>query len=228
MNYLPLFIDLRDKPCLLVGGGEIARRKLELLLRAGAAVEIVAPAVGEETRALAQQHGVTVLERPFDEADAAGRYLLVAATDDTAVNEAVFRAGMARHTLVNSVDQPALSSAIFPAIVDRSPVLVAISTGGRSPTLARLVRSWIEARLPARLGNLATFIGERRDLVKQRLQGIPARPVATSHLRRSCRGGLSRRRRRRPAAFRYHAGRCRQRRCQTRTGGAGGRRPRRP
>jgi len=175
MDYLPLFIDLRDKPCLLVGGGEIARRKLELLLRAGAAVEIVAPAVAEETRTLAQRHGVTILERRFDDADAAGRYLLIAATDDAGVNEAVFQAGNARQTLVNSVDQPAISSAIFPALVDRSPVLVAISTGGRSPTLARLVRSWVEARLPARLGDLATFIGERRELVKQRLPGIPAR-----------------------------------------------------
>lgn len=175
MKYLPLFIDLRGKPCLLVGGGEIARRKLEALLRAGAAVEIIAPRLADATRTLAEEHGCTMTLRPFAADDVAGRYLVIAATDDHAVNRAVFDAGSARSTLVNSVDQPEISNAIFPALVDRSPVLVAISTGGRSPTLARLVRSWIEARLPSRLGDLAAFIGARRDVVKQRLPDVAAR-----------------------------------------------------
>jgi uroporphyrin-III C-methyltransferase / precorrin-2 dehydrogenase / sirohydrochlorin ferrochelatase len=175
MDYLPLFLDLRGRPCLLVGGGEIARRKLELLLRAGAGVEIVAPHLADATRELAEAHGVVVTQRVFDPADVAGRYLVVAATDDAEVNRSVFEAGNAAHTLVNSVDQPDISSAIFPALIDRSPVLVAVSTGGRSPTLARLVRSWIEARLPARLGALADFIGARRDRAKEGLADIPAR-----------------------------------------------------
>ncbi|MEQ8860144.1 MAG: siroheme synthase CysG [Pseudomonadales bacterium] len=175
MDYLPLFLDLRDRPVLLVGGGEIACRKLELLLRAGASVRIVAPTLGAQTRALAEAHHLDVQERPFAPSDVGGCYLVVAATDDGAVNESVFQAGSAIQTLVNSVDQPHISNAIFPALVDREPVLVAISTGGRSPTLARLVRSWIEARLPARLGVLARFIGARRDAVKHTLSGIPAR-----------------------------------------------------
>ncbi len=175
MDYLPLFVEIRDRPCLLVGGGEIARRKLELLLRAGAQVEIVAPALSPETRALAEAHGLAVRERAFQDADADGRYLIIAATNDTAVNASVFEAGNRRATLVNSVDQPGISSAIFPALVDRSPVQIAISTGGGSPTLARLVRSWIEARLPARLGALAAFIRDRRERVKQALPTIPAR-----------------------------------------------------
>ncbi len=175
MDYLPLFLDLRDKPVLLVGGGGVARRKLELLLRAGAAVEIVAPSLAAETRALIDAHEFTVHERPFAAEDVAGHYLIVAATNDAAVNESIFRAASARQVLVNAVDQPEFSSAIFPALVDRSPVLVAISTGGSSPTLARLVRSWIEARLPARLGHLARFIAARRERVKAALHGIPAR-----------------------------------------------------
>jgi len=175
MNYLPLFLALRDKPCLLVGGGEIARRKLELLLRAGARVEIVAPRLAAETLALAQSHGLSVQQRPFEDDDVKGRFLVIAATDDPAVNARVFQVGSEAFTLVNSVDQPDISNAIFPALIDRSPVLIAVSTGGRSPTLARLVRSWIEARLPARLGALADFIGDRRGAVKQALGSIPAR-----------------------------------------------------
>lgn len=175
MDYLPLFLEIRDRPCLLVGGGEIARRKLELLLRAGARVEIVAPELAPETRALADEHGLVVRQRRFEDGDADGRYLIVAATDDGSVNAQVFEAGSRRATLVNSVDQPGISSAIFPALVDRSPVQIAISTGGGSPTLARLVRSWIEARLPARLGALAAFIRDRRQRVKQALPTIPAR-----------------------------------------------------
>lgn len=163
MDYLPLFVDLRGRACLLVGGGEIAHRKLELLLRAGAVVEIVAPELADATATLAASHQLTVHRRPFRDADAAARFLIVAATDDATVNGAVFAAGSAHQTLVNSVDQPRLSSTIFPAIVDRSPVIVAVSTQGSSPTLARLVRSWIEARLPTRLGDLAAFIGTRRD-----------------------------------------------------------------
>jgi uroporphyrin-III C-methyltransferase/precorrin-2 dehydrogenase/sirohydrochlorin ferrochelatase len=116
-----------------------------------------------------------VQRRRFNSADVSGRYLVIAATNDPAVNARVFEAGSAVCTLVNSVDQPDVSSAIFPAIVDRSPVLVAVSTGGSSPTLARLVRSWIEARLPARLGALARFISSRRNAVKARLSGISAR-----------------------------------------------------
>ena len=175
MDYLPLFVDLRGRPCLLVGGGEVAHRKLTLLLRAGAAVEVIAPEVGHEVAALAEAHGLLVQRRGFEPADVAGRYLVIAATNDTGVNRRVFEAASLAHTLVNSVDQPAISSAIFPAIVDRSPVLVAVSTGGSSPTLARLVRGWIEARLPPRLGALAAFVGLRRDRVKAALPDVPAR-----------------------------------------------------
>lgn len=175
MKYLPLFVDLHERACLLVGGGEIARRKLDLLIRAGATVEIVAPELAPATEALAREHALTVIRRPFLPGDVSGRYLVVAATDDPAVNRQVFQAGEAARTLVNSVDHPALSNTIFPAIVDRSPVMVAVSTGGSSPTLARLVRSWIEARLPARLGALASFIGARRNETGARLADVATR-----------------------------------------------------
>lgn len=175
MDYLPLFVDLRDRSCLLVGGGEVARRKLELLLRAGARIEIVAPALAASTRELAEQHAVPVQARAFRVEDLAGRWLVIAATNDAAVNAEIHRAAETERVLVNSVDQPSASSAIFPAIVDRDPVLIAVSTGGSSPTLARLVRRWIEARLPSRLGALARFIGERRDTAKRTLAALSDR-----------------------------------------------------
>ncbi len=175
MDYLPLFVDLRDRPVLLVGGGEIAERKLALLLRAGARPDIVALSASEAVRELAAQHGLDLHLRAFDAADLQGKYLAVAATNDPEANASVFEAGQRLQVLVNSVDQPDASSAIFPAIVDRSPVQIAISTGGSSPTLARVIRGWIEARLPPGLGVLAEFIRARRDAVKATLGSVGER-----------------------------------------------------
>lgn len=169
MDYLPLYVDLKQRPCLVVGGGEVARRKIELLLRAGANVYIVAPDLCASTRELVEAHNLGVVPRAFRPGDVEGNYLVIAATNDPQVNKTVYDMCVARHILINSVDQPAISSAIFPSIIDRSPVLVAVSTGGSSPTLARVVRGWIEARLPARLGALARFVAARRQMVKDRV-----------------------------------------------------------
>jgi uroporphyrin-III C-methyltransferase/precorrin-2 dehydrogenase/sirohydrochlorin ferrochelatase len=166
VDYLPLFLDLKQRPCLVVGGGEVARRKIELLIRAGAAIFIVSPELSEATRALVDERGLDVVPRRFRPSDVEGHYLVVAATNDPDVNRIVYDMCVSRRILVNTVDQPELCSAIFPSIVDRSPVVVAVSTGGSSPTLARVVRGWLEARLPARLGELAGFVKERRERVK--------------------------------------------------------------
>ena len=175
MDYLPLFFDIRDKPCLVVGAGEIAARKIELLCRAGANVRIVAPTICESVQALIRQHALEVTEREFAESDIADAVLVIAATNDPAVNQHVFERCEAAGLLINSVDNPQISNVIFPGIVDRSPVLVAISTAGNSPTLARVVRGWIEARLPPGLGRLAEFISTRRDEIKSRLSTISER-----------------------------------------------------
>ncbi|MGD8416564.1 MAG: siroheme synthase CysG [Pseudomonadales bacterium] len=175
MDYLPLFVRLAGEPVLVVGGGEVAARKIALLVRAGATVRIVAPALSPETEALARAHGIRVAHRPYETADLDAVRLVVSATGDESVNARVYEDCLAAEKLVNSVDQPALSTAIFPSIVDRSPVLVAVSTGGASPTLARVVRGWLEARLPARLGALAEFVRDRRDRVKARFGTVAER-----------------------------------------------------
>lgn len=175
MRYLPLFVDVRGRSCLLVGAGDVAARKLELLLAAGAQVTIVAPKIGTRARELAANAQVRVLEREYQSTDLDGMRLVIAATNESAVNERVYFDADSLNILANSVDQPEISNTIFPALIDRDPVLVAVSTGGHAPTLARTVRGWIEARLPARLGALARFIGERRDIVKGALPSVTTR-----------------------------------------------------
>ncbi len=175
MDYLPLHINLRGQDCLVVGGGALALRKIELLLRAGAAVSVVAKACCEEVQGLAEGGSVQLTERGYRSADADGRRLVIAATNDAAINAQVYADCEARAILVNTVDAPQLCSAIFPAIVDRGSVQVSVSTGGRSPTLARIVRGWIEARLPSRLGALADFAAERRERVAAALPELGRR-----------------------------------------------------
>jgi uroporphyrin-III C-methyltransferase/precorrin-2 dehydrogenase/sirohydrochlorin ferrochelatase len=135
----------------------------------------VAPVLSEQTRKLVAEFGLSVEARDYDGADIEQARLVVSATDDVAVNEQIYADCLAADKLINSVDRPALSNVIFPGIVDRSPVVVAVSTGSASPTLARVVRSWLEARLPARLGAMAEFVRDRRDLVRERIPTIADR-----------------------------------------------------
>ena len=171
MKYLPIFLDLRDQTCLVVGGGEVAARKCAMLRRAGALVTVVAPALCPRLADALDTSNLNHIPRDFEGGDLAGMILVVAATDDEAVNETVSLAARARRIPVNVVDRPELCSFVFPSIVDRSPLVVAVSSGGASPVLARLVRARLEGLLPAGLGRLATLLGSYRARIKQ---AIPA------------------------------------------------------
>ena len=175
MDYLPLFFDLRGQPVLVVGGGVVAARKVEHLLKAHAQVRVVAPSLGEELTVFRDAGRLTHVAQVFEPALLDAARLVVAATDDEAVNEAVSQAARARGLWVNVVDDARRSSFIFPAIVDRSPLVVAIGTGGSSPTLARRVRTQIEALLPERLGDLAAYANHWRAAVRQALPALPQR-----------------------------------------------------
>ena len=178
MDYLPLFLQLRSQSVVVVGGGRVAVRKVDLLRRSGARVTVIAPSLREDLQKLTSSGEVQHIEARFspEHLDVAGSepMLVIAATDVHEVNETVSAAARARRIPVNVVDNPALSTFIFPAIVDRSPIIVAVGSGGESPVLARRVREQIEAVLPQRLGALARFMGERRKAV-QRALGILAR-----------------------------------------------------
>ncbi len=175
MRYFPLFLDIKAKPVLLVGGGDIAARKFSLLAEAGAHVTVVAPALGEELAAALARRALVHQGREFRPGDVQGQWLVVAATDDRAVNAAVAEAAGALRIPCNVVDDRELSSFIMPAIIDRSPVQIAVSTGGTSPVLARLIRERLETLLDGSLGTLAAFADRWREHVKARFADIGAR-----------------------------------------------------
>ena len=168
MDYLPVFLDIRGQPCLVVGGGDVAARKAALLLRSGARVTVQAPALCAALQADLAADRVAHRAESFRDEDLAGYSLTIAATDDESVNRAVAAAARARRIPVNVVDVPALCSFIMPSIVERGPVIVAVSSGGRSPVLARLLRARLEILIPAGYGRLAALAGAFRAQVKAR------------------------------------------------------------
>jgi uroporphyrin-III C-methyltransferase / precorrin-2 dehydrogenase / sirohydrochlorin ferrochelatase len=169
MLYFPIFADLRDRPCLVVGGGAVALRKVRLLVSAGARVTVNAPELHPALARWLRAGRITHAAGRFDPAHLSGMVLAIAATGDPAVNRSVWAAGQRLGLLVNSVDDPAASSFIVPAIVDRSPLVVAVSSGGAAPVLARRLRQWLELVLPQGLGLLARLAGELRSKVKARI-----------------------------------------------------------
>lgn len=175
MDQLPIFLNIKGKCCVVVGGGEVAFRKASLLLRAGADLKIVAPTVSPELLRLCDAHNATVIERHFVEADIAGATLVVAATDDLQINEQVSVLAGALKIPVNVVDQPHLCSFIMPSIVDRSPIVVAISSGGSSPILTRKIKELNESMIPGRIDKLADLLGSYRERVKQEVVDFSAR-----------------------------------------------------
>ncbi|MFQ2703515.1 siroheme synthase CysG [Aeromonas caviae] len=168
MDYLPIFCLLDNKPVLLVGGGEVAQRKARLLLDAGAQLTVVAPELDPELAELAANGSIEWLAGKFAPPQLTGKWLVVAATDRREVNALVYQSANQARIFANVVDDPKRSSFIMPSIIDRSPLMVAISSGGKAPVLARLLREKLEALLPQHLGAVATFAGSLRERVKAR------------------------------------------------------------
>ena len=171
MEYFPVFLDLKRRPVLLVGGGELALRKLRLLREAGAEVTVVAPGILPEIEASA----AALRRRGFVDGDVNGQTVIFAATGIETVDDRVAEAARWANLPVNVVDRPAASSFIVPAIVERDPIVVAISSGGAAPVLARRLREAIERLLPARLGRLASFANSFRGAVRGLLPDATAR-----------------------------------------------------
>ncbi len=176
VSYLPIAFDCRGRRCLVVGGGKLAVPKVRLLLRVGAGVTVAAPALCPDLEKQAGTGCITHIQSHFHPhlltRDTA---LIVAAAEQPSENRQVAQIARKQNIPVNVVDQPQLCTFIFPAIVDRAPLCVAISTAGNSPVLARLVRTHLEAILPTRLGQLALFAGRLRGLVKTMLPSADSR-----------------------------------------------------
>ncbi|MEE1950260.1 siroheme synthase CysG [Pseudomonas alcaligenes] len=175
MDFLPLFHKLQGRVVLVVGGGEVALRKARLLSDAGGQLRVVAPEVRGELTALAGEGRVHL--RGYESADLQGVALVIAATDDEPLNARISAEAQALGIPVNVVDAPALCSVIFPAIVDRSPLIVAVTSGGDAPVLARLIRAKIETWIPSTYGQLASLAKKFRERVKQLFPDVQQRRV---------------------------------------------------
>ncbi len=163
MDFLPIFANVRGKPCLLVGGGGVATRKADVLLQAGAKLRVVAPEIADD---LKSAQGVEAITARFMPEHLDGMKLVIAATNDRAVNKQVSELAQARNIPVNVVDDPELCSFIMPAILDRSPLMVAFSSGGASPVLTRMMRGKLETVIPQNYSRLAAFAERFREEVK--------------------------------------------------------------
>ena len=170
MEFLPIFLAIRGRHCLVVGGGPVAARKVSLLLQAGGDVVVRAPQLCAALVTLQQQGAIQYCPSAFEAEALDAIALVVAATNDAVLNRRISAAAQARGLPVNVVDQPELCSFIFPSIVDREPVVVAVSSSGRSPVLARMLRAHLEAMIPAAYGRLATLMGQFRGEVKSRFK----------------------------------------------------------
>jgi uroporphyrin-III C-methyltransferase / precorrin-2 dehydrogenase / sirohydrochlorin ferrochelatase len=170
MNYFPIFFDLTAQKVLVVGGGEVALRKVALLERSGASITLVAPEVLPELRERAAAGKIQVHIREFLPDDLAGARLVIVATSRRAVNRWIASLSEAHAIPVNVVDDREASRFIVPAIIDRDPVLVAISTAGTSPVLARRLRERLEAAIPKKIGALASWLRALRHTARRRLR----------------------------------------------------------
>jgi uroporphyrin-III C-methyltransferase/precorrin-2 dehydrogenase/sirohydrochlorin ferrochelatase len=168
MDFLPIFLNIRDRHCLVVGGGEVASRKVSLLHKAGARITVVSPEICPTLAQMAEAGEIAHRQRAYQHSDLENARLVIAATNDKALNRQVSEQADAERIPVNVVDQPPLCSFIVPSIIDRSPVVAAVSTGGASPVLARLIRARLETLIPAGYGRLAELANRFRDRVKSR------------------------------------------------------------
>ncbi len=172
MDFLPVFQKVKGRLCLVVGGGAVGTRKAGVLLEAGAKVRVVAPEIDDELKSNANVEAVVAR---FEEKHFDGVTLIIAATNDRSVNKQVSELAQARNIPVNVVDDPELCSFIMPAILDRSPLMVAFSSGGASPVLTRMMRGKLESIIPHNFKRLAQFAERFRELVKQRVTNPPKR-----------------------------------------------------
>jgi siroheme synthase-like protein len=172
--HYPIFLDLRDRPCLVVGGGPVAEGKVCGLLTAGARVTVVSPTLTPLLARLAAEGALAYRARGYEPGDLAGMALALAASGDRALSARVLEEGRARGVWVNAADDPERCDFFLPALLRRGALAVAVSTGGVSPALTRAVRDALERQLPAELGALVELVGEVRREVRERAVPVTA------------------------------------------------------
>lgn len=174
MKTLPIFVSLINKPVLVVGGGDVALRKVQTLVKAGADVLVVAHDICDEIRDIAADN-LSLLVQSYDSELLSDKWLVIAATDDEALNDKVHLDALAQKIFVNVVDDPKRCHFITPAIIDRSPIVFAISSGGEAPVLARLWKESLEQQIPQWTGKIASLAGSYRQKVKAKFKDFGQR-----------------------------------------------------
>ena len=177
MQALPIFFNIANRHCVVIGGGDVATRKVAMLLKASAAITVYSPEICHELLAMATAQKIKYSASNFDPKQLIGACMVIAATDIEAVNIAVSVAAKALNIPVNVVDSPDLCTFTMGSIIDRSPVIIAISSEGNAPVLARYIRAKIETMLPASYGRIADIAGEFRDQVKAKFATTQARRI---------------------------------------------------
>ncbi|WP_435948904.1 uroporphyrinogen-III C-methyltransferase [Psychrobacter sp. DM8] len=175
MNTFPLFFKLDNRKVLIVGGGDVALRKADLLSRAGAHITILAPSIEADIQALLSDDKHSLIYKHYDKSYMTGARVIIAATDDEVLNYQIHADATALNIPVNVVDTPPLCDFIFPAIVDRNPIVIGISSNGKAPVLARLLRARLETLIPQGYGKLAKLAGDLRSEVKAKIPTLTAR-----------------------------------------------------
>lgn len=178
MDIFPISLKLQQQPCLIVGGGHIAYRKAVLLAKAHAVIHVLSPEIDANLLALVNQTQGQYISQKFDSARSMRNFrLVIAATNDKVVNQAVFEACEAENVLVNSVDDPPHCRFMVPAIIDRSPLIVSVASNGTSPVLSRQIRTQLESSIPHGMGKLAEFSGKWRPVVKAKIENPDERRI---------------------------------------------------
>jgi uroporphyrin-III C-methyltransferase/precorrin-2 dehydrogenase/sirohydrochlorin ferrochelatase len=175
MSLLPLFIDIKDKPCLIVGGGKIAARKLKMLCKAEADITIIAPLICEEIQALVETHSLRLNQREFIDADINKQNLIIAATSDSPLNKHISDLAKLKNILVNVADDFKQGDVVLPSVINRDPIQIAVTTGGASPVLARLLRRNLERCTPSAYGALASLVEKYRQKIADTIEDEDSR-----------------------------------------------------
>ncbi len=175
MRFLPVFLNIENRNCLVVGGGEVALRKVRLLLKANARVKLVARSVCDEIGTMVSEDRIDLVGQEYHELLLDDCILVIAATNDKELNHRISEQARRRNLPVNVVDNPSLCTFIMPSVIDRDPVQIAISTGGASPVLARLLRARLETMIPFSFGRLATLMKSVRTRIREQIPDMRKR-----------------------------------------------------
>ncbi|HLC18799.1 MAG TPA: bifunctional precorrin-2 dehydrogenase/sirohydrochlorin ferrochelatase [Thermodesulfobacteriota bacterium] len=184
MRYYPLFLDIRDKDCVVIGGGEVAERKVLGLLGAGARVTVISPRVTKGLKKLADKKEIGHKKKGYKKGDLEGAFLAISASNSREVNATVHEEAVERKIPVNVVDDPVRCTFILPSVVDRGSLVIAVSTSGKSPALARRLREDLEKSLGAEYGAFADLLGAvRNKLLKNNVKGVKKERVINALVR---------------------------------------------